>query len=64
MKENYSNYDSWDSMMTDALTYLQDIMIREIGIVDKEGTLYVEFQVWAYDPQQLEEVQLHYFIRA
>ena len=63
MKENFSNYDSWDEMMSDALNHLEDIMIREIDVFDDEGVIKAEFQIWAYDPEQDEEVQLHYFIR-
>jgi len=62
MKENYSNYPSYEEMVEDALAYMDDVMIREKDVVAEDGKILVEFQVWGQAKGELEEQILTYFI--
>jgi hypothetical protein len=62
MKENYSNYPSYEEMVEDAIAYMDDVMIREVDVVAEDGKILVEFQVWGQPKGEIEEQILTYFV--
>lgn len=62
MRENYSNYPSYEEMVEDALAYMDDVMISEKDVFAEDGKILVEFQVWGQPKGELEEQILTYFI--
>ena len=62
MRENYSNYPSYEEMVEDAISYMDDVMIREVDVVAENGQILIEFQVWGQPKGQYEEEILTYFV--
>lgn len=62
MRENYSNYPSYEEMVEDALAYMDDVMIREKDVVAEFGQILIEYQVWGQPKGQYEEEILTYFV--